>query len=32
VVEADLKGKNAKFITPKDYAELIVAADRATVT
>jgi hypothetical protein len=26
VAEEDLAGKNAKFFTPKDYAELMVAA------
>jgi hypothetical protein len=29
VTDADLEGKNAKFTTPKEYAEHIVAADRA---
>jgi len=28
VTDADLQSKNAKFITPKDYVELIVSADR----
>jgi hypothetical protein len=27
VTEADLEAKNAVFVTPKDYAEHIVAAD-----
>jgi hypothetical protein len=31
VAEADLEGKNAEFITPKDFAEHVAAADR-TVT
>lgn len=28
VTEADLKGKNAQFITPCQYAEIVVSADR----
>jgi hypothetical protein len=28
VVEADLNGKNARFITPKELAQLVVEADR----
>jgi hypothetical protein len=28
VTEAHLQGRNAKFITPEDYVELIVSADR----
>jgi len=28
VVEQDLKGKNAGFVTPKIVAELMAAADR----
>ena len=28
VVQADLAGKNARFTTPKEYAEHIFAADR----
>jgi len=28
VVEDDLKGKNARFITPKVVAELMAAADK----
>jgi hypothetical protein len=29
VTEADLQGKNARFITPKEGADILVAADRA---
>jgi hypothetical protein len=28
VTEADLRGKNAKFTTPKEFAELTAAADK----
>jgi hypothetical protein len=28
VVDADLEGKNATFVTPKDFAERVVAADK----
>jgi hypothetical protein len=28
VTEADLQGKNARFTTPKEFAELVAAADR----
>jgi hypothetical protein len=28
VTEADLEGKNAVFVTPKDFAERVVAADK----
>jgi hypothetical protein len=28
VTEQDLVGKNARFTTPEEYAELIAAADR----
>jgi hypothetical protein len=28
VTEADFKGKNAAFITPKIFADKVVAADR----
>jgi hypothetical protein len=28
VTEADLKSKNAQFITPKVFAEKVVAADK----
>jgi hypothetical protein len=31
VSEDDLQGKNAKFITPKDLADLTVAADRVVI-
>jgi hypothetical protein len=29
VVETDLEGKNGEFITPKDFAEHVAAADRS---
>jgi len=32
VAESDLEGKNAVFITPKDYAEHVVAADKVVTT
>lgn len=32
VADADLQDKNATFITPKDYAEHIVAADKVVNT
>jgi hypothetical protein len=28
VVEADLEGKNASFITPKEFAEHVASADK----
>jgi hypothetical protein len=28
VTDADLQGKNARFTNPKEYAELVAAADR----
>ncbi len=28
VAEADLQGKNAQFVTPKIFAEKVVAADK----
>jgi hypothetical protein len=32
VTEADLQGKNARFITPKESAELSAAADNVIST
>jgi len=32
VTEDDLKGKNARFITPKVFAEKVAAADKVVST
>ncbi len=32
VVDQDLKGKNAQFVTPKIFAEKVAAADKVVST
>jgi hypothetical protein len=32
VTDTDLEGKNARFVTPKVFAERVVAADRVVST